>query len=118
MSISLEGPGAASSARRAVRTALEDRSPEIVETAVLLTSEIVTNALVHAADGATLVIEANGTSARIEVLDPGHPTYLAPLEVDPWSEHGRGLAIVDRLASAWGVEARGYGKAVWFELRF
>jgi len=112
----LEGHDAASTARRAVRAALASHPPAIVETAALLTSELVTNALVHAADGATLVIDAAERVAHIEVIDPGHATYLAPLRVEPRSEHGRGLAIVNDLASSWGVESRGPGKAVWFEL--
>jgi anti-sigma regulatory factor (Ser/Thr protein kinase) len=103
-------------ARSAVRAALVTHPPAVVETAVLLTSELVTNALVHAADGATLVIEAAGRLARIEVIDPGHATRLVPLRVGSLDEHGRGLAIVEDLASAWGVESRGPGKAVWFEL--
>jgi hypothetical protein len=39
-----------------------------------------------------------------------------PLRLDLSRDHGRGLAIVDALASAWGVEPRLLGKAVWFDL--
>jgi anti-sigma regulatory factor (Ser/Thr protein kinase) len=112
----LAGDGAACEARRAVRAALSAQPPELVETAVLLTSELVTNAVVHAGDSATLVIESAERVARIEVVDPGHATYLAPLRLGPSSESGRGLAIVEDLADAWGVDSRVGGKAVWFEL--
>jgi hypothetical protein len=39
-----------------------------------------------------------------------------PLNVEPSAEHGQGLAIVNALASSWGVESRLVGKAVWFDL--
>ena len=64
--------------------------------AALLTSELVTNAVAHA-------------STPVEA-----PTYK-PLTLD--REHGRGLAIVDAIADAWGVApVDDHGKVVWFEL--
>ena len=50
------------------------------------------------------------------VADLDERMDLVPLSVDRDSEHGRGLRIVDSVASVWGVEPRQVGKAVWFEL--
>jgi anti-sigma regulatory factor (Ser/Thr protein kinase) len=82
----------------------------------LLTSELVTNAIVHGSGDATLVVEVARDHLHVEVLDSAPMRNLQPLQVEPSSEHGRGLAIVDALASSWGVEPRYVGKAVWFDL--
>lgn len=87
----------------------------IVETATLLISEVVTNAVVHAASEVRVALQRRGSSVRIEVSDRGEGV---PMLVPPDLERldGRGLAIVDRLATAWGSTPRSAGKAVWFDL--
>ena len=55
---------------------------------------------------------------RVEVEDFDAETRLSPLQTVATDERGRGLAIVDALANAWGVEPRLRGKAVWFDLMF
>jgi len=105
-------------ARRFVRAALEsvEADPLVIETAQLLTDELVTNAIVHAHSKSYLFIRAAKGAVRVEVTDPDDrlPTMTAP---DNDAVGGRGLVIVNGLASAWGVErAADGGKTVWFEL--
>lgn len=91
--------------------------PEVCDTAVLLTSEVVTNAFVHAGSEARLGVTADRRSVRVEVGDdsPRHPTVLP--DVDIGAASGRGLWLVDLLAGAWGVaDDDSSGKVVWFEL--
>jgi anti-sigma regulatory factor (Ser/Thr protein kinase) len=88
----------------------------VVETAELLTDELVTNAIVHAQCKSYLFIRALRGSVRVEVTDPDDrlPAMAAP---DTDALGGRGLVIVNGLASAWGIErAADGGKTVWFEL--
>ena len=110
------GGAAPSTARKAVRGYLRCQPLVVIETAELLTSELVTNALVHGGGDTTLVVDVNDRALRVEVIDLDPKLDLGPLEVGVTAEHGRGLAIVARLARTWGVEPRPQGKAVWFEL--
>jgi anti-sigma regulatory factor (Ser/Thr protein kinase) len=107
-------------ARRIVRRTLTAESnvhADAVETAVLLTSELVTNAIVHGSEDPTLLLDVSEDRIHIEVVDCEPTVELVPRTIDVMRESGRGLAIVDALASTWGVEPRLVGKAVWFELR-
>jgi anti-sigma regulatory factor (Ser/Thr protein kinase) len=83
--------------------------------AVLLADEIVTNALVHAGGEIEVKLEDSHDSIRVEVSDssPAAPLLGSP---KPQDERGRGLLIVDSLASSWGVVQRAGGKSVWFQL--
>ncbi len=85
------------------------------DTAVLLTSEIVTNAFLHGHSGACVTLITTGDRVRIEV---GDDSDRLPHRVDAAREAlgGRGLAIVDTLAADWGSTQRDDGKVVWFEL--
>ena len=103
-------------ARHMVRSTLGGASAETVEIAELLVSELVSNALVHGLGDATLIAEITKTHLHVEVLDSESTVTLTPLPRDATREGGRGLAIVDELATAWGVEPRLVGKAVWFDL--
>lgn len=104
-------------ARRFVRSALEsvEADPRVIETAELLTTELVTNAIVHVGCKSQLFLRAARGTVRVEVTDPDDrlPSMAAPNLDDVG---GRGLVIVDGLASAWGVERTKSGKTVWFEL--
>lgn len=104
-------------ARRFVRIALEsvEADPPVIETAELLTTELVTNAVVHVGTKTQLFLRVVGGTVRVEVTDPDDrlPSMAAP-NVDDVG--GRGLVIVNALASAWGVERTNSGKTVWFEL--
>jgi anti-sigma regulatory factor (Ser/Thr protein kinase) len=85
------------------------------DTAVLLTSEIVTNAFLHGRSGAQVTLITTGDRVRVEV---GDDSDRLPHRVDAEREAlgGRGLAIVDTLAADWGSTQRDDGKVVWFEL--
>jgi anti-sigma regulatory factor (Ser/Thr protein kinase) len=88
----------------------------VVETAELLTDELVTNAIVHVGSKSYLSVRAAEGVVRVEVSDPDDrlPSIAAP---DADALGGRGLVIVNGFASAWGVErATDGGKTVWFEL--
>ncbi|MFM9694923.1 SpoIIE family protein phosphatase [Streptomyces europaeiscabiei] len=107
-------------ARQQVRELLHDWScGDQVDSAVLLVSEMLTNVLVHTDADALLIAEMTGDGGkrrmRIEVTDASddlphkrHPGELA--------SSGRGLVLMDVLADAWGVDPRGDGKSIWFEL--
>ncbi|WP_073946440.1 ATP-binding protein [Streptomyces kebangsaanensis] len=95
---------------------------EVTETAVLLLSELMTNAYRHAKVSpgreirARCVLDGDGR-LRISVTD-ANDTLPMPREASPEDESGRGLALVEALADDWGAEPRpgGIGKTVWFEL--
>ncbi len=98
-----------------VRGALPGQSDRVLDLAVLLTNELVTNALVHGDGDISLSLERSPDHVRIEVSDltPDPPVQLPP---DRSRENGRGIVIVDALASSWGVRRDREGKSVWFEL--
>lgn len=88
---------------------------ELGEVAALLTSELVTNALVHGGGGASLSVGVAATGVHVEVVDD-RPGALAPAAWSASATGGRGLALVEALATAWGVRPAGSGKVVWFDL--
>lgn len=95
--------------------------PQLDE-AVLLTSELCTNALqhTHSGDGGTFEVTVyhRPGSLRIEVRDDGSPSGPVPQPVDSCSLDGRGLEIVACLAHRWGQRGDEYGRCVYFELRW
>jgi anti-sigma regulatory factor (Ser/Thr protein kinase) len=99
-------------ARRAVGSPLIDAPAEVMETAQLLVSELATNALVPGSGCAALAAELRAQCLHVEVLDSGPTVDLVSLEVEASRSHGRGLAIVDALASSWGVEPRFVGVSI------
>jgi len=112
-------------ARMFVRRALIARYGTVVEDVVLLTSELVANAIRHSDSGrlpdgtvtVTLSEPADGIF-RVEVVDAGSPAAepRARLDADPVSEGGRGLYLVDLLADKWGSHLYDNGRVVWFEV--
>jgi anti-sigma regulatory factor (Ser/Thr protein kinase) len=104
-------------ARQAVREVLSGYADEVVETAALLASELVTNGIAFGDRAAILRIRPAADRVRVEVSDRNPSVMdLAPLHPEPEDESGRGLLLVHELASSWGVEPRAAGKTVWFEL--
>jgi anti-sigma regulatory factor (Ser/Thr protein kinase) len=99
--------------RAAVRAAGLDH---LLDEALLLTTELVTNALVHGGTEVDLRIEADGQVLRVEVADRGRGRINVPQSVSTEQESGRGLFLVDLLAAAWGTRHHAGGKIVWFEL--
>lgn len=109
-------PVSARLARQFVATTLVEWEVEhLIDTAALLTSELVTNAVLHADSGIELRLAREVNLIRFEVEDhgEGHPKPRRPA---PEETSGRGLALVDTLSTAWGVQPVDSGKAVWFEL--
>jgi anti-sigma regulatory factor (Ser/Thr protein kinase) len=101
-------------ARRHIAAYLDERSrAELIPTATLLVSELVTNSVIHAAGPIQLRAQFAGPTLHVEVVD--HSSELPRLR-EPGNS-GRGLHIVDALAAAWGVNTMdGHGKATWFDL--
>jgi DNA-binding NarL/FixJ family response regulator len=108
----------AAGARRFVDEVLQRWSCEdLLDDVQLLVSELVTNAVVHAGSDVEIAVRLLPDSVRIEVVDQaGGAPPLTPSTPDDDSESGRGLMLVETLASAWGVEPLEHGKAVWFEV--
>ncbi|MGW7380405.1 SpoIIE family protein phosphatase [Streptomyces sp. NPDC054794] len=120
LSVAQDEPERIADARHQVRELLHDwTSAEQVDSAVLLVSETVTNVLVHTDADALLLAEvseeAGGRRIRVEVTDSSDdlPHRRSPGEL---ASSGRGLLLIELLAQAWGVEPRGEGKSIWFEL--
>ncbi|MFD4560338.1 ATP-binding protein [Streptomyces sp. NPDC058469] len=99
----------------------------LVEDATLCTSELITNACVHAkGDGAALWLSADPHGIRVVVYDGDeNPPVIRELTPERWETGGRGLYLVDALTGgSWGHGAavpydglsRPEGKAVWFDL--
>jgi anti-sigma regulatory factor (Ser/Thr protein kinase) len=113
------GPAAAAEARGQVRAAIcAWDAPADVDVAILLTSELVTNAIKHTAgDGVTLGIQCASDQLRVEVHDTSSSLPVlrdAPADADT----GRGLVLVASLASEWGFYPTPIGKTVYFTLAF
>ncbi|WP_407840288.1 ATP-binding protein [Streptomyces sp. DSM 116496] len=89
---------------------------ETADDALLLVSEVVANACMHAGGPSSLLLRRTAGGLRIEVTDasPVAPAVRRPS--DPARPGGHGLVIVERLARKWGSEPVGGGKCVWVEL--
>jgi DNA-binding NarL/FixJ family response regulator len=106
---------APSDARRFVRGLLGTASTALVGVVELLVSELVTNAVVHASSAPRVDVQITARTARVEVFDE-NPTLPEPRVPQTTQPGGRGLHLVNELASRWGAEPRGTGKVVWFEV--
>ncbi len=114
-------PTAVAAARRFIRETLESWQlpcrDDLVSDAVLLTSELVTNAVVHAGTAVQVACRLRGADVEVSVLDR-HPARRVP---DPQTSSadrtsGRGLLLPGALSSSWGVTYAAGGKMVWFRL--
>lgn len=121
-------PEAAAAARHFVRETLRAwqgsghcaGQDDLVDDAVLLTSELVTNAVVHAGTSVQVMCRLADESVEIAVVDH-RPVRLIPDEpldaaIQPERTNGRGLLLPAKLAAAWGVTYARTCKAVWFRL--
>ncbi len=112
-------PQGLSDARAAVTQALRDWGlPELADDAELLTGELLVNVLLHTEGGAVLTLEVLPEPVRrvrlsVQDRSSAWPRRRTPGEA---ATSGRGLLLLDALASRWGVEPRGEGKAVWCEI--
>ncbi|AWZ08335.1 MULTISPECIES: ATP-binding protein [unclassified Streptomyces] len=92
------------------------RADEAAEDALLMVSEVVANARMHAGGPTSLLLRRTDRGLRIEVTDGSPVTPAVRLPPDPTRPGGHGLLIVERLARAWGSEPVDGGKCVWLEL--
>jgi serine phosphatase RsbU (regulator of sigma subunit)/anti-sigma regulatory factor (Ser/Thr protein kinase) len=119
-SLELPGdPSAAGQARRFVSGVLGqwDVDEDSIDTAELCVSELVTNAVIHSGTTSTVTVQADPEYVLVLVQDRGgRGAVRLPDELDPESVSGRGLSLVDALASAWSAEHSTDGTTVWFEL--
>jgi two-component sensor histidine kinase len=108
----------ASVARWLVNDLLKDRiDADTLDTAALLTTELVSNAIRHTGDELVVTVRVAGGLLRVGVSDSSHRRpQLVP--VGSRDTSGRGLHLVEAMAHQWGVDPgdRGLGKTVWFEL--
>ncbi len=103
-------------ARELVEQLLERTGhPELVATAVLLTSELVTNAVRHAHGEVSVRARCDDHVLRVEVGDSGSGMPRI-LEVVDDAIGGRGMHLVEALATRWSTRSVDGGKVVWFEL--
>ncbi len=112
-------PASARAARRFLAGVLASwRMPEPLEgdAAALLLSELANNAILHARSPFTVIVRYDGDWLRVEVGDASGAELRSLGGYLPSAESGRGLAIVDVLATRWGIERTPSGKRVWFEL--
>ncbi len=101
---------------RAARQFVAHSVPEeLADDAALVASELVTNAVEHAATPVTVRVSTVGNRVRVEVSDSSG-ILPAVGELLAHGERGRGLHLVERLTDTWGVESSDSGKAVWFEM--
>src|SRR3954463_4097360 len=112
-------------ARALVRSVLEDAGLDaLLNEALLLTTELSTNAVVHANTELDIEVSADQTGLTVTVTDfaPGPVEQLAvgprneTVDIGEVAERGRGLLLVDHIASRWGTVHEGTGKGVWFRL--
>jgi GAF domain-containing protein/anti-sigma regulatory factor (Ser/Thr protein kinase) len=102
-------------ARHWVTELLRDMPSEVTECAALLTSELVTNAVLHAATPFTVTVHLMTDRIRVDVAD-ANPIVPSIKDYAADAATGRGLTLFNTLASDWGVQPVMGGKIVWFEL--
>jgi anti-sigma regulatory factor (Ser/Thr protein kinase) len=115
-------PSLASSPRRArrfVRQTLEPRGVPtgVIDSAELAATELVTNSVIHAGSEVIMTVECPSRMVRLRV-DDHSPVRPVVRNAAPDAATGRGLFIVEHLASRWGVELHRDGKTVWVEIDF
>ncbi|RKS72706.1 serine phosphatase RsbU (regulator of sigma subunit) [Motilibacter peucedani] len=87
-----------------------------LDAALLCTSELVTNAFLHARSGCLVELDVDDHRVLVLVSDQGMTTLPAAQAAEPGSVRGRGLALVETLSDAWGSERTSRGTTVWFEI--
>ncbi|MET9600826.1 PAS domain S-box protein [Streptomyces sp. NPDC006459] len=111
-------PSSVAAGRRFLRATLEEwgkDDEQLRETACLLASELLSNAVRHGSGPVRLRMRQAGRELGVEVCDAS-PVLPQARFAAPDAESGRGLLLVDSLASSWGTLPTADGKAVWFSL--
>ena len=111
-------PPSVKAARDFTTDALVGAPKEVLDSVVLMVSELASNCVRFAATDFTVVVERLGEEIRVEVADGGGgaPTMRSP---EPQDLSGRGLMIVEAMSEEWGVASAtpAPGKTVWFTVR-
>jgi anti-sigma regulatory factor (Ser/Thr protein kinase) len=104
------------SARREVRSMVAGYGAAGADVAELLTDELLVNAVTHGGGHFVLNAQLDDDLLRVDVSDDQPGASLTVLPAGHALESGRGLTIVDAMASRWGVDRSRRQKRVWFEL--
>ena len=109
----------ARTARRAVMQVVGDNgSIQFVRDAILLTSELVSNAVIHTEQGCavTVAFDRSEQRLRVEVADSSEELPTMASRSDRGRIGGLGLVLVEDVATRWGTTPTATGKTTWFEL--
>jgi PAS domain S-box-containing protein len=109
-------PESAREARRFVTEALTGLDADVLATVELLTSELVTNAVLHASTELEVRVWASSDRVHVSVLDERPERAVYRTESDAEAATGRGMGLVEALASDFGVDFSESAKTVWFEV--
>lgn len=85
----------------------------VVDDAVLLVSELVTNSVLHGGPPLVVAVDCDEATLQVRVRD-GSPALPTPRDAARSDENGRGLALVAEMSADWGVDTEEDGKHVWF----
>jgi len=89
--------------------------PDLIDDAMLIVSELSTNAVLHGRSEFVVQLRRNGSNVRIEVIDDsGHEPL--PATAEQLATSGRGLSLIAALSQSWGFDLIADGKSVWAEL--
>lgn len=88
----------------------------VIGAAVLCTSELTTNALLHAGTAARVEIDLSPERLLVSVADTGTRGTVTRTRTDTLSSRGRGLGLIEQLSDAWGTDPTVRGSTVWFEI--
>lgn len=102
-------------ARKFVAGVLESWGFDDQDSAALLVSELVTNAIVHAHSSVELAVHLRPLRVRVEVIDTARE-HVRRRDAKDDEQSGRGMALIEALAAAWGIDSLLAGKSVWFEM--
>ncbi|MFF5078945.1 SpoIIE family protein phosphatase [Actinoplanes sp. NPDC000266] len=111
-------PTGPSRVRQWMTTRLREWSlPEtVIGAAILCTSELTTNALLHAGTPAQVHIDLNAERLLVSVADTGTRGTVIRAHADTMSSRGRGLGLIEELSDSWGTDPSVRGSTVWFEM--
>lgn len=111
-------PTGPSRVRRWMSSRLREWSvPEpVIGAAILCTSELTTNALLHAGTPAQVRVDLSAERLLVSVADTGTRGNVAKARTETLSSRGRGLSLIEELSDAWGTDPSVRGSTVWFEM--
>jgi anti-sigma regulatory factor (Ser/Thr protein kinase) len=111
-------PTGPSRVRHWMSTRLRDWAvPEqVIGAAILCTSELTTNALLHAGTPAQVHVDLSAERLLVSVADTGTRGSVIKANTDTLSSRGRGLGLIEELSDTWGTDPTVRGSTVWFEM--